>query len=117
MKRIFIGVTIGLSLLFPHMSFGAETTPESIRAEADANIKMAFQLMQEAQGVLKGGVTREKGEVAISLYTRAGQLMEQSAGVYRALVPHQYASEQEVKNCEDVMQACIRSIREIKQRI
>jgi|GEM_PF-1472729 len=117
MKRFLTGIAVCFFLFLPSSEVGAEATPESIRAEADSNVKMAFQLMQEAQGILKGGITKEKGEVAVSLYSRAGQLMEQSAGMYGALVPHQYASEQEVRNCQDVVQGCVRSIREIKQRM
>lgn len=113
-KNIF-AVWLLFSFCLPALSF-AEETPENLRSQAEISVKTAFELMQEAQGIARGNITQEKASVLISLYTRAGQLFEKAATIYAALEPYQYASKQDVKNCQEAMQNCIRSIKDVRQR-
>lgn len=114
-QGVCFAAVLFFQICFPRFSLGQET-PDSLRSQADINIKTAFELMNEAQALIKSGVTKEKAAVLISLYTRAGQLFEKSATIYKALEPYQYASKQDVRNCEDAVKNCVQLIKDVRQR-
>jgi hypothetical protein len=103
---------------FHSIGWGAAVSnPESLRVQADNNVQAAGMLLNQAQILLNSAnVTREKMKIALNLYIQAGQMFEQSANIYKALLPN-YASQEDVLNADGAMKGCLRSIGEIKSKL
>lgn len=90
--------------------------PSAYKAQADNHVKVASELVEEAQKTLQGPVTRENLQLAAGLYTRAGQIFEQASGIYKALGPD-YATREDVELSARAVEMCIQAIQEIKKRL
>lgn len=101
-----------LMLLFS--SSAAAQDPAALKGQANTQVVTASRLMEKAMEILRQAPTPQGRDTAISLLVEAGQMFEQSAGIYKALVPD-YAGQQDVENSLKAMQVCIQKIQEIKQ--
>ena len=117
--RIFLkGAVIFFGLAcFTLPAASAQQNPEVYKVQANNDVQVAQQLVNQAQAMLQGGqVSRESLQVAMRLYTQAGQLFEKAGNVYKALGPS-YAPPQDVEGAFKAMQHCVSMIEEIKKRI
>lgn len=89
--------------------------PAQMKMKATQNVQLAQRLMEQARQLVQGAPNRSSLQTALSLYVQAGQLMEESAGLFRSLIPHGYASQQDVQNAEQALGFCLESIQKIKQ--
>ena len=90
--------------------------PTALRAQADAKVKSAAVLMQQADQLSRGVYNRNKMQAAMEMYIQAGKAFEMAANVYSALVP-QYATENDVHQAREMMQRCIRTVKSISNNL
>lgn len=107
----------GFLLLVISLSFSAPALaqdPAALKGQANTQVVTASRLMEKAMEILRQSPTAQGRDTAVSLLIEAGQMFEQSAGIYKALVPD-YAGQEDVENSLRAMQVCIQKIQEIKQ--
>lgn len=88
--------------------------PAALKNQANTQVVTASHLMEKAMTILRQSPTLQGRDAAVSLLVEAGQMFEQSAGIYKALLPD-YAGQEDVDNSLRAMQVCIQKIQEIKQ--
>lgn len=81
-----------------------------------ADVRMAQELVAEANRVLQGSPKRSQFEFAINLYARAGQLFEKASGAFKALGTD-YAGADDAEGARQAMENCMKSIEQLKQRL
>lgn len=112
MKKIFfILALLALSAATP--AFAANEA-QQMRSQASNDMMMARQLIMEAKQMLTEDRSAVNMKASISLYTRAGQMLERAMNIYTQLAPDN-ASEQEIVNAQKGVELCISSIREIQR--
>jgi uncharacterized alpha-E superfamily protein len=92
----------------------AAVDPNALRAQANNDIQVAFQLVTQADSMLKGAPNREMLKAAVDIYVRAGQTAERATNTYKSLQP-KYATDDDVRNSQGLMERCMASINEIKK--
>lgn len=107
-------LVIAAALLY--MSSGPLWADEGVdlRSRADKDLQIAHALMSEAHDIMAGPASAERWSVAVDLYVKAGQQLEEAAKIYQAISP-QYASAQDVQTAGEGMKVCIASVDEIKK--
>lgn len=106
----FLLFILALSLSSPAIA----QDPAALKNQANTQVVTASRLMEKAFEILRQAPAAQGRDTAVSLLVEAGQMFEQSAGIYKALVPD-YAAQEDVENSLRAMQVCIQKIQEIKQ--
>ncbi len=88
--------------------------PNALKSQANNQVVTASQLMERARAVLQQSPNPAGRNAAIAILVEAGQMFEQSAGIYQALIPN-YASQQDVDNARKAMQSCVQQIQQLQQ--
>jgi len=96
--------------------YGGEDSPEKIRLEAFNDIKVAQQLMDEASQMLEKDVNRQKIELAINLYLKAGQIFEKVSKVFRML-GRNFVGQADQEGADQAMETCLTLIKDLKERL
>lgn len=116
MKKIAGGMLLGIllvSLLFHTAEgFGADT-PEKVRDEAFAKLKVADNLMHQANKLIAETPGDDDMKAAMQLYSQAGRLF-QEAGMSLQVLGSDYVSPDDVAGCDQAVQACMKAITGIK---
>ena len=94
----------------------SQNSPESIRADAFNDVKLAQEFMDQAAQMLQGSTNRQKIELAINLYIKAGQLFEKVGRIFNALGPD-YVSREDVDGAKTAMEGCLTAIQKLKERL
>ena len=94
-----------------------QNSPEGIRSDAFNDVKLAREFMDQAGQMLQeGNVNRQKIELVINLYARAGQLFEKAGRVFNALGPD-YATREDVDGAKAATESCLIAIQKLKERL
>ncbi len=93
----------------------ASPDPAALKAQANSEVQVAAQLMQQAQSYLQGRISKDKMQMSLDLYVKAGQMAEHAAKLYQALGP-QIASTSDVQNSTDMVRQCLFAIEQIKKK-
>ena len=88
--------------------------PSQLHAQAGKDMATAREIMSQAKEMVVQSPTTENMRAAISLYARAGEMLERAANAYQQLLPD-HATQQEVDNAQNGIRFCIASIRDIQQ--
>lgn len=94
----------------------AQNSPEGLLAQGQNSAAQAVQLIKQAQLLLGSDVTKEKIEQAISIYTQAGQLFEQTENIFNTLGT-KYVKQEDVGGVVHAKEQCIAAIRELSQKL
>lgn len=100
--------------MFLFVPFVMAQDPTALKNQANSQVVAASRLMEKAMVLLQQSPNPQGRDAAVSLLVEAGQMFEQSAGIYKTLVPN-YATEEDVNNSLRAMQVCIQRIQQIKQ--
>jgi hypothetical protein len=95
---------------------GPASDPNVLRNQATNDVQVAFQLVSQADSMLKSASNRETLRAALEIYVRAGQTAERAANLFQSLQP-KYASEDDVRNSQALIERCVASINQIKKVI
>ncbi len=97
--------------------FAKEDEGAAVTKEAFNDVKVATQLFTEANDlVTNGDLNRQKGETAMTLYARAGQLFERAEGVFKA-VGFTYVSQQDIDGAKAAKESCMSAMEAVKKRL
>ena len=88
--------------------------PNALKSQANNQVVTASQLMERARAVLQQSPNPAGRNAAIAILVEAGQMFEQSAGIYQALMP-KYATQEDVDNARKAMQSCVQQIQQLQQ--
>ena len=81
------------------------------------DVKVATELVNQANSMIQDGeLARQKAEVALSLYVRAGQLFEKAEALFKA-VGFDYVSQRDIDGAKEAKESCILNIEELKKRL
>lgn len=120
MKKI---VYIFFLMVLPAISLYAETTytrttnmdsAEGVLQETISDIKTAQKLMMEGSALVRNKPTRRQIELAIELYSKAGQIFEKVEKVYNML-GSDYVRPEDKEGARQAKQNCISTIEQLKQ--
>jgi hypothetical protein len=89
-------------------------TPESIREQANNKIKIANQLVADAQKLSVPGQTSQNRVVGLKLFIQAGQLFEQAENMLKTLGAR-YVSQSDIDSCARAAQSCANEISNIRR--
>ena len=92
----------------------AAIDPNVLRNKASNDVQVALQLVNQADSMLNGSPNREMLRAALDIYVRAGQTAEKAANAFNSLQP-KYATEDDVRNSQALMDRCLASINQIKK--
>lgn len=109
-------VLTAFCLLWVPFAMGAGEDPNAYKERANTDVRAAEQIMRKADELLNNGASADNMRAALPLYIKAGQMFEEAAGIYKAIMPN-YATELDVNNAQQAMRYCLTSIAEIKKRL
>ncbi len=111
MKNLLVGL-IALFLM-QSLCFAQQDSVQAAKEQALGKIRVAADLKQKANELLGAEITREKLITASQLYLQAGQLFEQAGNILKALGA-EFASSDDIKNCDQAAQSCVEAIKNIR---
>ena len=116
MKKVTALLILFIFSLGSFYGFAKEDEAAAVTREEYGDVKVASELLNQASNLVSGGtLTRQKAEMALSLYMRAGQLFEKAEGIFKA-VGVNYVSQNDINGAGQAKEACLKAITEIKQR-
>ncbi len=113
MKK-FLSLAFILALFFSPLA-AADSASQAL-SDANSNAKAAQEFVSQAVKTLGGSQDRQKMQLALSLYAKAGELFEKSYKAYLALGPD-YSSKDDVEGARKAMESCLKNINELKSRL
>ena len=119
MKKSATLLLIALLVIGFGSPYGLAKEDEAAKVTQDAfnDVKVATELFKQANDMVTDGfLNRQKGEAAMSLFVRAGQLFERAEGIFKA-VGFNYISQRDIDGAKAAKESCIKTIEELKQRL
>ncbi len=91
-------------------------TPGSMREQARGKVRVADQLVADAQKKLSAGQTSENMAAALKLYIRAGEIYEQAGSIMDTLKSG-VVPQSEIDGCKNSLRNCLEEIKSLKKSL
>jgi len=113
MKKIFAVFLLLIVVFGSNICCGQDDPRVGLRDQAFTKIRVAQQIMMNANGYMSGRPNRNDLRIAVQLYAQAGQMFQEAGNMLQYIGPD-YASQQDIDGCDKVMNDCLEAIKKIK---
>ena len=106
-------LTISFVFLFCFGAAAQDNKAASYRSEAVNKIKVAKEIMNRANALVKVKPTPENLKTAMQLYAESGRLYQEGGSLLKYLGPNN-ASQKDIEGCDLAAKTCLEAINKIK---
>ena len=113
MKNLTVTVLISALLWCSVQQAAAQETPDVLKTEAYTKLRVAQQVMTNANNYMMSNPRPEDLRTAFQLYAQAGQLFQEAGAILKTLGTA-YVSQQDIDGCDQAVKICLESMNKIR---